>query len=251
MIEFRNFSKVYNDSKNAATENISFVAKNKSITVLLGENGASKSTILKASCAIHYPTSGDVFVSDSENKLHNTREEIALIKKNVGFIQEDEHLENTRYVIEVISECAKIFSVTNLSDIKKIVTLCSLENVLDKKIKTLSKGFFNRLLIALALIPNPPNVVLDEPTNALDPVQHASIMSLLSELSKTKTILFSTHNLLDVSNLPCNIVIISNGKLLLQGSEKEIIQKTKTKTLEEAFLFLTKSKNVVKESSNE
>ena len=126
------------------------------------------------------------------------------------------------------------------SAIEKTVEECSLHKVLAKKIKTLSKGYKQRVSFAQAIIHNPPNLIFDEPISGLDPAQIIQMRSLIKKMSKSKAVLISTHILQEVSQLCSDIFILSEGKLLISGTETMIKEKTSVSTLEEAFFKLTK-----------
>ena len=120
-----------------------------------------------------------------------------------------------------------------------VIKECSLEKLLSKKIKTLSKGQQQRVSFAQAIIHNPPNLILDEPISGLDPAQILQMRDLIKKLSKTKAILMSTHILQEVRSLCDSLYIMSNGKITASGTEEEITKKAGTKSLEEAFIKLT------------
>lgn len=239
MIELQNFNKSYTTkNKTFAVENVSFLIPKGSITALLGANGSGKSTIIKAITGFHFPTSGNVLLSSDSEKI-----DVIFSKEKimdyVGYVPEISLLPSDMLVYDFLVYCANIH---NLSDVKKavdsVVKKCSLSKVLKQKIKTLSKGYQQRLSFAQAIIHNPPNLVLDEPISGLDPAQIIQLRDLIKELSKDKAILMSTHILQEVYSLCDQILVISDGKLVARGTEKEIIAQSGKKTLEEAFLKL-------------
>ena len=122
-----------------------------------------------------------------------------------------------------------------------VIKECSLEKLLTKKIKTLSKGQQQRVSFAQAIIHNPPNLILDEPISGLDPAQILQMRDLIKKLSKTKAILMSTHILQEVRSLCDNLYILSEGKITASGTEEEITMQAGTKSLEEAFIKLTQT----------
>ena len=120
-----------------------------------------------------------------------------------------------------------------------VIKECSLEKLLSKKIKTLSKGQQQRVSFAQAIIHNPPNLILDEPISGLDPAQILQMRDLIKKLAKTKAILMSTHILQEVRSLCDTLYIMSNGKITASGNEEEITKQAGSKSLEEAFIKLT------------
>ena len=130
--------------------------------------------------------------------------------------------------------------MSNLKEsIEKTVEQCSIEKLLDKKIKNLSKGQQQRVSFAQALVHNPPNLILDEPISGLDPTQIIQMRNLIKKLSKKKAILMSTHILQEVYSLCSELYILNDGKIVASGTESQIINKTKSKNLEDAFIKLT------------
>ena len=122
---------------------------------------------------------------------------------------------------------------------EKTVHLCGLSEVLSKKIGTLSKGYRQRLGFAQALVHNPEIIVLDEPVNGLDPAQIIQMRKLIKKIADTKTVIISTHLMQEVEALCTKIYILNNGSIALEGTEKEILLKTGTKNIENAFLKAT------------
>ena len=234
MITLKDFSKAYKNT--LAVENISFTAPSNSITALVGLNGAGKTTILKAIAGYHYCDNGSVFVNDIdviENSVAN--------KQQIGFVCENAQFYNDFTVFEYLNfEASLILEKSNIkARILEVISLFSLNDVLSKKVKTLSKGYTQRLLFATALLNDPPVLLLDEPTSGLDPRQIVEIRNLIKKLGETKTILISTHIMQEIESLCTKIIIIHNGKLVTTGTEQSICDETHTKSIEDAFLQLT------------
>lgn len=242
MIELVDFSKTYRSffSKKNAVENISFTVKTNSITGLLGPNGAGKTTIIKAVCAMHYPTSGNVFVYDKTGKKIDTKENPESAKKIIGYVSEIPNLKKNYTVIEYLKTISRIWNLCDKENLEKIISDFKLEKVLSQKISTLSKGFSQRVSFASALIHNPEILILDEPSSGLDPNQIIETRNIIKKLSHDKTVLLSTHIMQEAENLCDNAVIISQGKLICSGSVSEILKNTKSKNLEDSYIKLTK-----------
>ena len=123
--------------------------------------------------------------------------------------------------------------------IKKAVELAKIENVLNQKIETLSKGYLRRVGFAQSILSNPSILLLDEPTDGLDPNQKKHMRELIEKMGKNKIIIISTH-LLEEAETICNrIVLINKGQIMADGTCQEILKQTKTKSLEKAFAKLT------------
>lgn len=243
MIELVNFSKSYKSAfskEKTAVENISFTGKQNSITGLLGPNGAGKTTIIKAICSIHYATSGNVFLYDKSGNKFDTASQAESSKRLIGYVSENPNLYRHLSVIEYLKLTASLWNCDD-SCIKKVIKDFSLEDVLTQKISTLSKGYSQRVSFASSLIHEPEILILDEPSSGLDPNQIIETRKIIKKLSKTKTILFSTHIMSEAENLCDDVVILQNGKLITQGSVEEIKKKSKAKNLEDAYINLTKN----------
>ena len=236
MIKLEHFSKSYSSKSLKSSffsagssepagfcvDDVCFTAASCQITGLLGLNGAGKSTVLKAVCAFFYPTSGKIFISPDDN------------------------MENALDTEKNASE------IKNAGRLKETAQLFELPEIFTKKVKILSKGERQRLSLALALVHNPPVLVLDEPTSALDVMQAHKIRYILKKLSAEKTIFISSHNMSEVEQLCSKIGILINGKLVCQGSQKEILEFTGEKTLEQAFIKLKEnSKNLQFQEKNQ
>lgn len=236
MIELNDFSKSYPGSS-FSIENLSMKVETGSITGLLGVNGSGKTTILKAICGFHFPSGGSISIDGI-----NTEEFPEKTMELVGYVPEIPQLPVNMTVLDFLHFAGETHGLNN-SDlskaVKNVTKECSLEKFLDKKIKTLSKGQQQRVSFAQAIIHNPPNLVLDEPVSGLDPAQIIQMRDLITELSKTKAVLMSTHILQEVYSLCSTIYVMNNGKVAAYGSEEEIVSSTNTKNLEEAFMKLS------------
>lgn len=241
MIELVDFSKSY--EKNLfAVKNVNLKAENGQITGLLGLNGTGKTTIIKAITGNHFATSGKILITEKNgfkfNIEENIEENIEKAKKIIGYVPEQIFFPNRLKVEEYISLVKMQFSVSD-EDLEKTINLCGLSEVLSKKIGTLSKGYRQRLGFAQALIHNPENIVLDEPVNGLDPAQIIQMRKLIKKIAETKTVIISTHLMQEVEALCTKIYILNNGSIAIAGTEQEILLKTGTKNIENAFLKAT------------
>lgn len=244
MIELLSFGKsYYGFSKQKplfSVSDVSFSSVPGKITGLLGPNGSGKTTIMKAICGFHYPDKGQIFITDDKDHRINIQENPELAMKFIGYVPEKSILPPEMYVYEFLENCAKIHQLSDIKEkVSSVIEECSLQEVVSKKIKTLSKGYQQRVSFAQGIIHNPPNLILDEPVSGLDPAQIIQMRNLIKKLSQTKTVILSTHILQEVYNLCDSLVVISNGKIAATGTETEIIQKSGKTTLEEAFISLT------------
>ena len=236
MIELRNFSKYYPKSV-FSIENLSMKVENGSITGLLGVNGSGKTTIIKTICGFLFPSGGSIAV-DGINIEDFPEKTMELI----GYVPEITQLPINMTVFDFLHYAGEIHSIkdTKLSEaIDNVIKECALENLLYKKIKTLSKGQQQRVSFAQAIIHNPPNLVLDEPVSGLDPTQIIQMRKLISKLAKTKAVLMSTHILQEVYTLCSSIYIMNNGTIVGNGTEEDILKATGARDIEQAFLRLS------------
>lgn len=247
MIELVDFSKDYYDFPRKkvtfSVKGISMKIPEGKITGLLGPNGSGKSTIIKAICGQHYPSEGKLFVSDDKGNKIDISQSPQEAANLIGYLPEQSVLPSEMTVYNFLEYAAALHGFEGekiKSAIEKTVEECSLQKVLSKKIKTLSKGYKQRLSFAQAIIHNPPNLIFDEPISGLDPAQIIQMRNLIKKMSQSKAVLISTHILQEVSQLCSDIYILSEGKLLISGTENQIKEKTGLSTLEEAFFKLTK-----------
>lgn len=126
-------------------------------------------------------------------------------------------------------------------EFSNIVKLAKIEDVLEQRIDTLSKGYLRRVGFAQSIIGNPPILLLDEPTDGLDPNQKDHIRKLIKNMGKDKTIVISTHLLDEAETLASRIILINRGKIVADGSLAEILKKAKVSSIDAAFRTLTLS----------
>lgn len=236
MIKFTDFSKSYDSQSKNAVENFSLLCEENTCTGLLGLNGAGKTTIMKALCGIHFGK-GKIEVCGIDVEK-NPQE----IKKIAGFVEENAAVSSDYTVSQWLHfrGCLLGLGGKNLEDAyEKAVKECGLEDVQEKKLASLSKGYRQRLAFAKALIGNPKVLVLDESMNGLDPSQIVQMRNLIKNLSKKMTVLLSTHLISEAEALCDKICIISSGKNAAFGTKEEIVRETESKNLEEAFLKLS------------
>ena len=242
MIELNNFSKSYNSKSDLAAKDVSLTIADGSITGLLGPNGSGKTTIMKAICGFHFPTSGSITISLPDGNSFTTDENPELCMKYIGYVPEIPLLPKDMRVLDFLRYAADTHGISKEKReeaCELVIKECSIEKLLSKKIKTLSKGQQQRVSFAQAIIHNPPNLILDEPVSGLDPAQILQMRDLIKKLSKTKAVLMSTHILQEVRSLCDNLYIMSNGKITASGSEDQITKQAGSKSLEEAFIKLT------------
>lgn len=233
MVSLVDFTKAYNSS--VAVDNVNMNFEKGKITGILGPNGAGKTTILKAICARHFATKGKVLVNQID-----AEEESEEIKKITGFVEESAVLDSSLTVLEYLNFKAELYKVPD-EKIDSTIKLCSLEEVKNKKVKNLSKGYMERVNFAGALIYDPEVLILDEPATGLDPAQIIKMRNLVKELASKKTIILSTHLMQEAEALCDKIYILNRGKVLAEGSIDEICKLTGCPDLEKSYFKLIES----------
>ena len=242
MIEIKNFCKDYSSFSHKksgfSVKDISMQIVPGKITALLGPNGSGKTTIMKAICGFHYPGGGEIILSDNDGNKINVAEKPELAMNFVGYVPELSVLPPEMKVIDFLRYAGELHELKGQeleAAIKAVIEKCSLGDVLDKKIKKLSKGYQQRVSFAQAVIHNPPNLILDEAITGLDPAQILQMREIIIKLSKTCSILMSTHILQEVDSLCSEIFIIKNGRIVISGTEESITKEKNAQTLEQAF----------------
>lgn len=213
-ITVQSVSKSYGEQ--LALNDVSFTANKGEIIGFLGPNGAGKSTMMKILTGYILPNQGEVSVADVD-----VLTDANLAQKNIGYLPEQNPLYKDMYVREYLSFRAGIFKVDK-TRIEEVIEQVGLTPELRKKIGQLSKGYQQRVGIAAAILHNPEVLILDEPTTGLDPNQLQEIRTLIKELGKEKTILFSTHIMQEVEAICDRVIIIKKGELLLDEPIKKL-----------------------------
>ena len=218
MISVENLNKYYGDFH--ALKGVSFEINAGEIVGILGPNGAGKSTTLRILTCYLSPTSGNAII-DGKSILNNERE----VKKVIGYLPESAPLYDDMSVFDYLVYMADIQELerSRLNErLNYVVNACSLKDVISKSIGELSKGYKQRVGIAGAIIHDPKILILDEPTNGLDPNQIVEIRELIKELGKEKTVLISTHILSEVEATCSRAIIINQGNVIADADPKHL-----------------------------
>jgi len=230
-IKLSNISKSYGNIE--VLHNVSFEVHPGEITAFLGPNGAGKSTCMKIITGWLTDYAGTVTVCG-----YDISKDPIAAKRCIGYLPENNPLYPEMYVREYLEYIGQLYRVANLHGlVDEMIERVKLEEVCGKTIGTLSKGFRQRVGLAQALLHNPEVLILDEPSSGLDPNQLGEIHSLIKELGKEKTILFSSHSLQEVADLCEHTLIIHKGEIVADAQMSELI---KEELLEDIFKRLTK-----------
>lgn len=218
MIEVRNLTKVYGKKK--AVDDLSFTIEDGEIFGFLGPNGAGKSTTMNIITGCLSATEGTVVIDGND-----IFEEAYKAKKNVGYLPEQPPLYMDMTVEEYlrfVAEAKKVKKDKLPEEVDRVMKKSSILDVHNRMIKTLSKGYKQRVGIAQALIGNPKVIILDEPTVGLDPRQILEIRDLIRNLGKEHTVILSSHILQEVNSVCDKIMIIAHGKLKVCATPEEL-----------------------------
>tara|TARA_Y100000590_G_scaffold389627_1_gene464780 strand:+ start:3664 stop:4599 length:936 start_codon:yes stop_codon:yes gene_type:complete len=223
MIEIQNLSKNYGATK--AVKSVNFSIKDGEIVGFLGANGAGKSTTLKILSGYLTPSHGKVTINNCDIIQDSTA-----IKKMIGYLPESNPLYNDMIVYDLLEFTANIrniFGEEFKESLHRVVNQCGLKGVLHKNIGSCSKGYKQRIGLACAMIHDPKILILDEPVTGLDPNQIVEIRELIKNLGKEKLVLMSSHILQEIEATVDRIIIIDQGKIVADGSTKNLIKKHK------------------------
>lgn len=233
MIEVSHLTKKYGG--HLAVDDVSFTVEDGRIYGLLGPNGAGKSTIMNILTGYLSATSGQVTVAG-----HPLPEEADEAKACVGYLPEQPPLYPEMTVgeyLNFVAELKKVPRAQRKEQVLRAARRTGLEKVLPRLIRSLSKGYKQRVGIAQALLGSPKIIILDEPTVGLDPAQVIEMRKLIRELGKAHTVILSSHILSEVQAVCQQVLILSKGKLAASGTLQELT--ADGRSLEEVFLALT------------
>ena len=223
MIEVKNLTKYYGD--HLAVDNVSFNVEEGEILGLLGPNGAGKSTTMNMLTGYISSSSGQALINGID-----ILEDPIRAKANIGYLPELPPLYLDMTVMGYLNFVydLKKCKLPRKSHLKEICSLCKIDDVANRIIKHLSKGYRQRVGLAQALVNNPPVLILDEPTVGLDPKQIIEIRELIRKLSKKHTIILSSHILAEIREVCDYIMIISRGKLVASDTPENLENRLKS-----------------------
>lgn len=223
-----------------AVNDISFDVAKGEVLGLLGPNGAGKSTAMKMITCFLEPDSGTATVNG-----HNIHKDPIKVRQSLGYLAENAPAYgemSTDSFLNFICDARQIKGKQRKEAIDRVIRLCSLESVYHQTIDTLSKGYHRRVGLAQALIHDPEILILDEPTDGLDPNQKHEVRQLITRMAKDKCIIISTHILEEVEAICSRSIIIARGEILVDSTPKELKEKHKC-SLDEVFRKITHKKS--------
>ena len=244
MIEIKNLTKVFKLNKKqmkesktksntkVAVDNLSLTANNGEIYGLLGPNGAGKTTTLRCIATIIRATDGEIYVAG-----HEVQKEAEAVRNSIGFLTSD---------IKLFDFFGRLHNVPKdvLRERKEeLFTYFGIKDFAHKQIKELSTGMKQKAAIAVSLVHDPEIVIFDEPTNGLDIVTARSVTDYLKKLrDEGKLVIVSTHIMSEAEKLCDRIGVIIDGKKVAEGTLAELLERTHTDDLEDAFFELYKAR---------
>lgn len=223
MIEVKSLSKYYGAFK--AVDNLSFVVEEGQVLGFLGPNGAGKSTTMKMLTGFLTPSTGTALINGVD-----VVDESVVARKNIGYLAEGapSYGEMTVQQFLTFIARARLIAKSHVSaSVEKVIERLNLVGVKHQTIDTLSKGFKRRVGLAQAIIHDPQILILDEPTDGLDPNQKREVRGLIRDMAKDKIIIISTHILEEVAAVCNRVMIISEGKLLADDSPQGLIARSR------------------------
>jgi ABC-2 type transport system ATP-binding protein len=231
-IETKNLTKIYKDK--VAVNDLKLQIKEGELFALLGVNGAGKTTTIKMLSGLILPTEGEIII----NKM-DMKKDMLKIKEILNVSPQETAIAPNLTVKENLEFMAGVYQIDNKDEkINEIIKEFKLDEVLNKKAKTLSGGWQRKVSIAISLINDPKILFLDEPTLGLDVIARKELWKVIEGLKGKITIILTTHYMEEAESLSDRIGIMSEGKLVDVGTSKELIKKTKAKNFEDAFVSI-------------
>ncbi len=231
-IETKKLTKKFKDK--VAVNEIDLKIKQGELFSLLGVNGAGKTTTIKMLSGLILPTSGDILIEDM-----NMKKDMFKIKEILNVSPQETAIAPNLTVKENLEFMAGVYQIKDKEKkINELIKQFKLDEVLNKKAKTLSGGWQRKVSIAVSLINDPKILFLDEPTLGLDVIARKELWKVINSLKGKITIILTTHYMEEAESLSDRIGIMANGSLIDIGTSKELIKKTKTKNFEDAFVSI-------------
>ncbi len=222
-----------------AVDGVSFEVEKGQVMGFLGPNGAGKSTVMRILACFLRPDSGTASVCG-----HDILQEPVKVREKIGYLAENVPAYNEMTVgsfLDFVCDSRQIFGKARKSALDRIVPMCSVESVYHQTIETLSKGYKRRVGLAQALIHDPEVLILDEPTDGLDPNQKHEVRGLINKMAKDKCIIVSTHILEEVEAVCTRTIIISRGRILVDSTPAKLKEEHGC-SLDEVFRKITRTK---------
>ena len=235
MIRTEHLSKRYESV--TAVEDVTFEVRPGEVLGFLGPNGAGKTTTMRMLAGFVTPTSGKASICG-----HDVEAEPQAAKERLGYLPEGAPSYGemrVRQFLEFIADLRRLEGSRRRARLDHVIQRLQLAAVLDQSIETLSKGFRRRVGLAQAIIHDPPVLILDEPTDGLDPNQKFEVRGLINEMARDKIIVISTHILEEVDAVCTRAIIIARGRIVADDTPVGLAARSESRRLEEVFRSIT------------
>jgi ABC-2 type transport system ATP-binding protein len=222
MIKVRNLKKTFGPK--VAVNGVSFTVEKGEVLGFLGPNGAGKSTTMRMITGFIPPTDGEVSIGG-----HDIVNKPIEAKRLIGYLPENAPSYADMTVLGFLKFTAELRGLSGAAQrkaVERVVEMCFLENVLHQSVETLSKGYRHRTCFAQSIIHDPDVLILDEPTDGLDPNQKHEVRTLIRRMGEKKAIIFSTHILEEVEAVCSRAIIIDRGTIVANGTPAELKQRS-------------------------
>ena len=231
-IETKKLTKKFKDK--IAVNEIDLNIKQGELFALLGVNGAGKTTTIKMLSGLILPTSGEIIIENM-----NMKKDVFKIKEILNVSPQETAIAPNLTVKENLEFMAGVYQIKDKDKkINELIKMFKLDEVLNKRAKTLSGGWQRKVSIAISLINDPKILFLDEPTLGLDVIARKELWKVINSLKEKITIILTTHYMEEAESLSDRIGIMANGNIVEVGTSQELIKKTKAKNFEDAFVFI-------------
>lgn len=244
MIEVNQVSKTFGQVK--ALQGVSMQAPDGQITGLLGPNGAGKTTLLRMMYMLLYPEQGNILIDGANIHDRKNQQKVA---QNLGALPHSHGLYDRMTSAEHIRYYGELHGMTHDAIEARIKYLCDvleMEEIKDRRTAGFSQGQKVKVAMARALVHDPHNIILDEPTAGLDVMSCRKMRDMLRELrTQGRCVLFSTHMMHEVAELCDRVVIIAKGEIAAEGTPDELLAQTNTDALEDAFVAIIGEEGLV------
>ncbi len=232
-----------------AVDDVSFSVEQGTVLGFLGPNGAGKSTTMRMITGYLTPTSGRALVCDTD-----VSQQPVEARRRLGYLPENAPMYQEMAVEEFLGFIAEVRGFRGAEKRRRIDNVLErtlLGNVRKQTIETLSKGYRQRTAFAQAILHDPPVLILDEPTEGLDPNQKHVVRKMIREMAKEKVVLLSTHVLEEVEAICSRVIIISGGRLVADSTPAELMGRSASGRLDEVFRKLTTTADVAADAGKE
>ena len=239
MIKAEKITKYFGNVR--ALGDVSFDIRKGEIVGFLGRNGAGKTTLMRILTSYLPPSSGRAFVAGMD-----VSKKSMAVRRKIGYLPETPPLYTNMTARDYLAFAARLKDVPAKrikSQTDKVVEECYLRNVADKPIATLSKGYQQRVGIAQAIINDPEILILDEPTNGLDPVQIQRMRALIKNVERERTVIISTHILTEIEQIAKRVLVIKDGMIVADDAIENLLIDAQGRpcSLEDVFLKLNEN----------